>query len=36
MRGKVTLDLYMHGDEDTKRTALTHASGLFAITAKAS
>ncbi len=31
---RITLDLYMQGDEDTKRTALTHASGIFAVPAK--
>jgi integrase len=28
---RITLDVYMHGDEEAKRSALTHASAIFAI-----
>jgi hypothetical protein len=30
---KITMDVYTHGDEETKRLALTHTSAIFALAA---
>jgi integrase len=32
---KITMDVYQHGDEEAKRSALTHASAIFALPSEA-